>query len=196
MEQGKLWSAEHYTGFAMFHTDIDPRIRTARLRILDPAIFFSGFQDADKNKSLKIKRYPEVTKLWKSRFFVIFMLVGGRIRIREALKLTTPDPQHCFKVQCSAHGLYRSLYPGISQEYLRRNPNSKIDIKRDVWLPYLKLSCGEWPRSWEGTVVCTPHSVPKSNQKKSYKRIKNCHSKLKNCCMWKIFVIRLSPMYR
>jgi hypothetical protein len=35
-----------------FDTDPDPRIRTTGLRIPDPALFFSGFKVANKNKFL------------------------------------------------------------------------------------------------------------------------------------------------
>jgi hypothetical protein len=52
---------------------------------------------------LKIKFPKEATKQWKSRFFSIYLLVDGRIRIRtnklririqEATKHTDPDPEN------------------------------------------------------------------------------------------------------
>ncbi len=96
-----------------------PRIRTT-----DPAPFVRGLQEANKNiffskffayyflnvhllNFLKIKSHNVVTKQYKSRIFVLFLLDDGRIRIqiriREVQKYKgptdpDPDPQHCMKV--------------------------------------------------------------------------------------------------
>ncbi len=89
-----------------FGTDPDP----------DPVPFASDLQDASKylfflhffayyflkvhlhHFSLKIKSHKEVTKQYRSRFFLLFLLDDRRIRIREAKKFrdpTDPNPEHC-----------------------------------------------------------------------------------------------------
>jgi hypothetical protein len=74
-----------------FGTDPDPRIRTVsltnRLRILlfssvtSRRVFLFGVTFTWYH-SPQIKSHKEVTKNWKLRFFFIFLLVDGRIRIR------------------------------------------------------------------------------------------------------------------
>jgi hypothetical protein len=87
------------------------------------ALFASGFQDANKAKFFSVillsifegkfksvfkdkKSHKEVTKQKKSRFFLLFLLGNGRIRIQihinndrsgsGRLKNLDPDPQHRF----------------------------------------------------------------------------------------------------
>jgi hypothetical protein len=79
------------------------------------SFYASSFLKVHLHHSLKIKSHKEVTKQKKSRFFLIFLLVDGRIRIQsqtnklrtqiriqEARKHAEPDldadPEHCFFV--------------------------------------------------------------------------------------------------
>jgi hypothetical protein len=93
-----------------FGTDSDPRIRTTGLRILIRILLFSSvaFKISTKisfllftfwrylynvhlHKSSKIKRHKEVAKQLKSRFFLLFVVDGRRIRIG-SVPLTDLDP--------------------------------------------------------------------------------------------------------
>jgi hypothetical protein len=66
-------------GSVIFGTDPDPRIRTADLRTGScPAFFFSGFQDVNENHQ-KVISQKEVTKQYKSRFFLLQSLDDGMI---------------------------------------------------------------------------------------------------------------------
>ncbi len=97
-----------------FVTDPDPRIRTNlrirnQIRIL---LFWSGLKDVFAyyflklhlhyrvpGESSKIKRpkEEEVPKQQKSKFFLLFFLDDGKIRIWETQKPPEPDLQYCFR---------------------------------------------------------------------------------------------------
>jgi len=70
-----------------FQKDSDPYRSAHWITDSNPALFVSGFQDANKKSFFAYYMYL----LWV-QFFFIFLLAGGRIRIREAQKLTDPDP--------------------------------------------------------------------------------------------------------
>jgi hypothetical protein len=113
----------------------------------DPYIFIIDLQDAYKKlikKSFpayyplkvplrhlsKIKSQKEVTKQYKARFFLLFLLNNRRIRIQEAQNHvdpdSDPDPQHCFKDNQSlrSHKTVETVNGRIRSRFLNNNSGS------------------------------------------------------------------------